>query len=113
MKNPTLFCHEIKPGKANDVKAFVKGCTHGKYEAYHDLLKKYDLNDTCWWIHELDGKFYLLFTHNMGTNGFKNLENWNKDNDPFEGWFDSQLKEFFVENHSNHQPEYIDTIQVT
>lgn len=112
MQHPTLFCHEIKPGCLEAVKAFMHECANEQHDAYHDLLKRFDLNDTRWWIHELHGKAYLLFTHDMGPEGVQRLKKWNQNNDPFEAWFDEQLKALFVPNPDNHQPESLGGIIV-
>jgi hypothetical protein len=112
MRTVTLFCHEIKNGKLDAVKLFVNECIDNRYKEYQSLLKRYDLNDTKWWIHEIDSKHFLLFTHDMGTDGFTNLKNWNQNNDPFEHWFDAQLKELFVSNPDNKHPKFLNSITV-
>ena len=111
-RTATLFCHKIKNGKLEEVKSFIKECIVTKCKEYQDLLKRYDLNDTRFWLYEIDSKFYILFTHDMGPDGFTHLKNWNQNNDPFEQWFDEQLKELFVSNPENRHPKFLNCIHV-
>lgn len=112
MRTPTLFCNEIQSGKVDAVKEFIKLCTHEKKEAYQAMLKRYDLNDTRFWIQHLHGKDYLLFTHDMGPEGYNELVKWNDSTHPFDQWFNNSLKNLFANDHDNQQPEFFDAIQV-
>ena len=112
MKTPMLFCNEIKNGRVEAVKAFVKQCIHEKKAEYQDLLTRYDLNDTRFWVQTMHGKSYLLFTHNMGPEGYNKLAEWNDSQHPFDVWFKEQLGELFANDHDTQQPEYLDNIEV-
>jgi hypothetical protein len=112
MGTPTLFCNEIKEGKVDAVKEFVQHCIQDKNSEYQEMLKRYDLNDTRFWIQNMHGKSYLLFTHNMGSEGYSRLAGWNDSTHEFDQWFNNNLKEIFANDHENQQPEFLDFIKV-
>ncbi|OGO90634.1 MAG: hypothetical protein A3F10_06915 [Coxiella sp. RIFCSPHIGHO2_12_FULL_42_15] len=112
MRTPTLFCHQIKRDKLEAVKDFISLCLTEKRSEYEELLRRYDLNDTRWWFHNLNGIDYLMFTHDMGPEGFQKLKQWSKSNSAFDHWFEAQLKDLFISDSSNHQPCFFNFIIV-
>ena len=112
MRTPTLFCNEIKEGQVNAVKDFVTLCIETKNSEYKEMLKRYDLNDTRFWIQSMHGKDYLLFTHDMGPEGYNHLAQWNDSTHEFDQWFNNSLKDLFVNDHDAQQPSFFNHIAV-
>ena len=70
MRTPTIFRHELRDGKLQAAKNFVKEVTTNKTEEYKEMLKRYDLNTTRFWFYNDNGKDYMLYSHDMGPKGW-------------------------------------------
>ncbi|MCB1082261.1 MAG: hypothetical protein KDK63_03855 [Chlamydiia bacterium] len=104
MKTPTLFVMPLKEGKVETYKAFIEECMGPKSASYKDLLKRYGLNNARLWIHELEGKHYALFIHDMDEGAGELLAKWPDPNQPFDLWFDEKLRECYDVKDLSHMP---------
>jgi len=110
--SPVLFCRKVREGRLESAKQFVHNCIHNKSQDYIDLLKRYDLNDTRFWFYGSGGQSFMLFTHDVGPDGFSRLESWEASKHPFDAWFNDQLNDTFV-TEDPAQPEYFDGIETS
>lgn len=103
----------IKQGKTATYKAFIKECLGSKKNEYKDLLLRYSLNTLQMWLHTIDGKDYVLFTHDMSDDAAKKLEGWENSKHPFDQWFNKQLKDCYdVKDASDYssQPIFVGSL---
>jgi len=101
----TLFAMPLKKGKTENYKAFLKECLGPRRKEYEELLQRYGLNTVKIWIHTLDGKDYALFIHEMDEDAGKRLEGWAKSTNPFDQWFDKNLRDCYDIKDMSNMPE--------
>lgn len=88
----TLFVMPLKEGKKTDYMKFMEEALGPRKDEYQELLKRYGLNQTKFWFHTLNGKDYVMFTHEMDDDGFKKLAKWSSSTHPFDQWFEQNLR---------------------
>ena len=109
----TLFVVPLKPGKKEQYRAFIDECLGARVEEYKSLLLRYGVNTLNMWLHNLDGRDYAMFTHDMSENAAELLAGWKDSTHPFDKWFDEQLRDCYeVEDTMSlpPQPEFIGAI---
>lgn len=104
MTTPTLFVMPLKPQKVETYKNFIQECMGPKGEEYKDLLRRYGLNNVRLWIHELEGKHYAMFIHEMDEGANELLAKWPDPHQPFDQWFDKKLRECYDIKDLAHMP---------
>ncbi|MBN2689871.1 MAG: hypothetical protein JXR42_04675 [Gammaproteobacteria bacterium] len=100
-----LFVMPIKAGKLDSYKSFMGECLGPRKEDYIGLLKRYELNITKIWIHNIDGKNYAMFTHNMSKNSAELLKKWPDPSHPFDQWFKEKLYDCYDTETIENTPE--------
>lgn len=101
----TLFVFPIKAGKKEAYLEFINVCMTEKREEYKDLLKRYGMNNIKMWTHNLAGKDYAMFIHDISDDAFERLASWNDSTNKFDQWFDEKLREFYDIDFDN-QPDH-------
>jgi hypothetical protein len=106
-----LLCVPIKKDKIADFKTFVKELLGFKKKDYKELHVRYGITNTRIWMHTLNDKSYILFTHDLSDDLETHMRKFANSKHPFDLWFAEQLEDFYniedVDAMSAQPPEFI------